>query len=91
MAFPKIVEDAAYSRCEGKFECHRPECGHPLPHGAPVTRREAHFRRRLVADGELADTLENCQVLCPYCFCAAGLQTGSSRETEASGSRSAAK
>jgi hypothetical protein len=72
MAFPKIIEEAAFSRSEGKCECHREACGHPRPHGAPITRHEARFRYRITGEGGDSKRLDNCQVLCSYCFRAGG-------------------
>jgi hypothetical protein len=80
MALPKIIEEAAFFRSGGKCECHRETCGHPLPHGAPITRHEARFRYRITGEGkEDSKQLDNCQVLCSFCFRAAGSLPGPDR------------
>jgi hypothetical protein len=71
MSFSKIIEEAAFFRSGGKCECRRESCGHPLPHGAPVSRPEARFRHHISPETEEEKLLDNCQVLCPHCYHAA--------------------
>jgi hypothetical protein len=72
MAFSDETKDAAYRRANGKCECRRSGCGHPIPHGKVLARAEARFHHSTAAASGGTDDLSNCEVLDQACHVATG-------------------